>query len=45
MFEADFLKQVREQMQVKEDPGKLRQPEFTTSSGIPLKNSYTPADL
>jgi methylmalonyl-CoA mutase N-terminal domain/subunit len=45
MFEADFLRQVREQMQVKEDPAKLRQAAFSTSSGIPLKNSYTPADL
>jgi methylmalonyl-CoA mutase N-terminal domain/subunit len=45
MYHADFLAQVRAQMGVKEDPSKLRQPAFETSSGIPLKNSYTPADL
>ena len=45
MFQADFLTQVREQLAVKEDPAKLRQPAFSTSSGIPLKNSYTPADI
>ena len=45
MFQADFLNQVRTQLEVKEDPARLRQPAFTTSSGIPLKNSYTPADI
>ena len=45
MFQADFLTQVREQLAVQEDPAKLRQPCFSTSSGIPLKNSYTPADI
>ncbi|HTL97671.1 MAG TPA: methylmalonyl-CoA mutase family protein [Holophagaceae bacterium] len=45
MYQPDFLAQVREQLQVQEDPAKLRQPKFETSSGIPLKNSYTPADI
>ena len=45
MYQADFLTQVREQLTVKEDSAKLRQPAFPTSSGIPLNNSYTPADL
>ncbi|MCE1228229.1 MAG: methylmalonyl-CoA mutase family protein [Firmicutes bacterium] len=45
MFQPDFLKQVREQLAVKEDPAKLRSPKFETSSGIALKNSYTPADV
>lgn len=45
MYQPDFLAQVREQLQVQEDPAKLRQPSFETSSGIPLKNSYTPADI
>ena len=45
MYQPDFINQVREQLEVKEDPAKLRQPKFETSSGIPLKNSYTPADI
>ncbi len=45
MYAPDFLDQVRAQLAVKEDPAKLREPFFETSSGIPLKNSYTPADL
>jgi len=45
MYQPDFLAQVREQLQVQEDPAKLRQPLFETSSGIPLKNSYTPSDI
>ncbi|MBK8725553.1 MAG: methylmalonyl-CoA mutase [Holophagaceae bacterium] len=45
MYAPDFLEQVRAQLSVKEDPSRLRQPAFATSSGIPLKNSYTPADL
>ncbi len=45
MYKKEFLQQVREQMQVKEDPAKLRQPSFETSSGIALKNNYNPADL
>ncbi|HJV21787.1 MAG TPA: methylmalonyl-CoA mutase family protein, partial [Holophagaceae bacterium] len=45
MYSPDFLDQVRTQLAVKEDPAKLRQPVFETSSGIPLKNSYTPADV
>ncbi|HXC15928.1 MAG TPA: methylmalonyl-CoA mutase family protein [Holophagaceae bacterium] len=45
MYQPDFLAQVREQLQVQEDPAKLRQPLFETTSGIPLKNSYTPADI
>ncbi len=45
MYQPDFLKQVREQLTVKEDPSKLRASKFETTSGIPLKNSYTPADL
>ncbi|MBS1766391.1 MAG: methylmalonyl-CoA mutase family protein [Acidobacteria bacterium] len=45
MYQPDFLAQVREQLQVQEDPAKLRQKAFETSSGIPLKNSYTPADI
>ena len=45
MYEKDFLEQVRTQLTVKEDPAKLRQRSFETSSGIPLKNSYTPADI
>jgi len=45
MFAPDFLDQVRSQLAVKEDPSKLREPVFETSSGIPLKNSYTPADV
>ncbi len=45
MYAPDFLDQVRARMAVQEDPAKLRQPAFETSSGIPLKNSYTPADL
>jgi methylmalonyl-CoA mutase N-terminal domain/subunit len=45
MYQPDYIRQVREQLEVKEDPAKLRQPKFETSSGIPLKNSYTPADL
>jgi methylmalonyl-CoA mutase N-terminal domain/subunit len=45
MYTPDYLSKVREQLEVKEDPAKLRQPKFETSSGIPLKNSYTPADL
>jgi methylmalonyl-CoA mutase N-terminal domain/subunit len=45
MYAKDFLDQVRSQLRVAEDPAKLRQKTFETSSGIPLKNSYTPADL
>jgi methylmalonyl-CoA mutase N-terminal domain/subunit len=45
MYSKDFLDQVRTQLRVTEDPSRLRQPKFETSSGIPLKNSYTPADL
>jgi methylmalonyl-CoA mutase N-terminal domain/subunit len=45
MYAPDFLDQVRAQLAVKEDPAKLRQGAFETSSGIPLRNSYTPADL
>jgi len=45
MYQKDFLEQVRAQLSVKEDPSKLRERTFETSSGIPLKNSYTPADL
>ena len=45
MYQDGFIETVREQLTVKEDPAKLRQPKFETSSGIPLKNSYTPADL
>ncbi|WP_243285994.1 acyl-CoA mutase large subunit family protein [Geothrix terrae] len=45
MYQKDFLDQVRAQLTVVEDPAKLRERAFETSSGIPLKNSYTPADL
>ncbi|HJW08636.1 MAG TPA: methylmalonyl-CoA mutase family protein, partial [Holophagaceae bacterium] len=45
MFQKDFLEQVRAQLEVKEEPSKLREKAFETSSGIPLKNSYTPADV
>jgi methylmalonyl-CoA mutase, N-terminal domain len=45
MYQPEYIQQVREQLTVKEDPSKLRQPRFETSSGIALKNSYTPADL
>ena len=45
MYQKDFLDQVRTQMEVREDPAKLRQRVFETTSGIPLKNSYTPADV
>ena len=45
MYQPDFIAKVREQLEVKEDPAKLRQPKFETSSGITLKNSYTPADI
>jgi methylmalonyl-CoA mutase N-terminal domain/subunit len=45
MYQKDFLEQVRVQLTVKEDPAKLRERTFETSSGIPLKNSYTPADI
>jgi methylmalonyl-CoA mutase N-terminal domain/subunit len=45
MYQPDFIAKVRELLEVKEDPAKLRQPKFETSSGIPLKNSYTPADV
>jgi methylmalonyl-CoA mutase N-terminal domain/subunit len=45
MYQKEFLDQVRAQLAVKEDPEKLRERAFETSSGIPLKNSYTPADL
>jgi methylmalonyl-CoA mutase N-terminal domain/subunit len=45
MYQKDFLEQVRTQLTVKEDPAKLREKAFETTSGIPLKNSYTPADL
>ena len=45
MYQPDFIQTVRERLTVKEDPTKLRQKSFETSSGIPLKNSYTPADI
>jgi len=45
MYQPEYIAKVREQLEVKEDPAKLRQPTFETSSGIPLKNSYTPADI
>jgi len=45
MYQTDFIQTVRERLTVKEDPAKLRQKTFETSSGITLKNSYTPADL
>ncbi|MDP1831415.1 MAG: methylmalonyl-CoA mutase family protein [Geothrix sp.] len=45
MYQKDFLDQVRSQLTVAEDPARLRERTFETSSGIPLKNSYTPADL
>ena len=31
MYQQDFLRQVREQMEVKEDSSTLRQPRFETS--------------
>jgi methylmalonyl-CoA mutase N-terminal domain/subunit len=45
MYEPEFLKEARVHLEVAEDASKLRQPSFESSSGIPLKNSYTPADL
>jgi methylmalonyl-CoA mutase N-terminal domain/subunit len=45
MYQPEFIQSVREKLDVKEDPAKLRQPKFETSSGITLKNSYTPADV
>ena len=39
MYQKDFLEQVRTQLTVQEDPAKLRERTFETSSGIPLKNS------
>ncbi len=45
MYQPDFIAKVRDELGVREDPAKLRQPKFETSSGIPLKNSYTPADI
>ena len=45
MYQPDFIQTVRERLTVKEDPAKLRQKTFETSSGITLKNSYTPADI
>lgn len=45
MYQREFLEQVRAQLTVKEDPAKLREGRFETSSGVPLKNSYTPADV
>ncbi len=45
MYAPEWLDKVRQQLSVAEDPSKLRMPAFETSSGIPLKNSYTPADL
>jgi methylmalonyl-CoA mutase N-terminal domain/subunit len=45
MYQKDFLDQVRTQLTVTENPAALRQAAFETSSGIPLKNSYTPADV
>ena len=36
MYQKDFLEQVRAQLAVKEDPSKLRERTFETSSGIPL---------
>jgi methylmalonyl-CoA mutase N-terminal domain/subunit len=45
MYQPEFIRNVREKLEVKEDPAKLRQPKFETSSGITLKNSYTPADV
>jgi methylmalonyl-CoA mutase N-terminal domain/subunit len=45
MYQPEFIRSVREKLEVKEDPAKLRQPKFETSSGITLKNSYTPADV
>ena len=34
MYAQDFLDQVRTQLAVKEDPAKLRQAAFETSSGL-----------
>ncbi|BDU77068.1 acyl-CoA mutase large subunit family protein [Mesoterricola sediminis] len=45
MYTPEYLQKVQESLSVKEDPAKLREKRFETSSGIPLKNSYTPADL
>ena len=45
MYQPDFIETVRARLTVKEDPAKLRQKTFETSSGITLKNSYTPADI
>jgi methylmalonyl-CoA mutase, N-terminal domain len=45
MYEPEFIQKVKDRLEVKEDPSKLRSPRFETSSGIPLKNSYTPADM
>ena len=45
MYQPDFIQTIRERLSVKEDPAKLRQKTFETSSGLPLKNSYTPADI
>ena len=45
MYQPEFIQSVKDQLTVKEDPAKLRQKTFETSSGINLKNSYTPADV
>jgi len=45
MYTPEFLAKVRACLDVKENPAKLRAPKFETSSGITLKNSYTPADV
>jgi methylmalonyl-CoA mutase N-terminal domain/subunit len=45
MYQPEFITKVRECLDVKEDPARLRAPRFETSSGINLKNSYTPADV
>lgn len=45
MYDKDFLNQLRKKMPVQESIGHLRQSKFMTSSGIHLKDIYTPLDL
>jgi methylmalonyl-CoA mutase N-terminal domain/subunit len=45
MYNKDFLHQLKKSLPAEDSTDKLRQAKFKTSSGIPLKDIYSPLDL
>lgn len=45
MYSKDFLHQLKKSLPAEDSTDKLRQAKFKTSSGIPLKDIYSPLDL